>query len=133
DNDAADLEPEPGLARVGAVVEQARATGLDVEFRLEGEPVPLPAPVDLAAFRVLQEGLTNVRKHADARRVVVQLCFARGVVVVEVIDDGSGSGTGGGTGHGLVGLRERVALLGGNFTAGPRADGFGLRATLPVA
>ncbi len=131
---AADVVPEPGLARAGALLEQARGAGLEVDLRVEGEPTPLPPPLDLAAYRVLQEGLTNVRKHAGARRVDVVLRYGRDAVGVEVSDDGDGSGAGGGTGRGLAGIRERVALLGGEFVAGPRpANGFALRVTLPLA
>ena len=131
--DPAELAPEPGLARAAALLDQARAAGLEVELRIEGEPAPLPPSLDLAAYRVLQEGLTNVRKHAAARRVEVVLRYERDAVAVEVSDDGDGSGAGGGTGRGLAGIRERVALLGGEFVAGPRAEGFALRVTLPLA
>jgi signal transduction histidine kinase len=129
----AQLAPEPGLARLGSLVEQARASHLEVDLRIEGEPVPLPPSLDLAAYRVLQEGLTNVRKHAAARRVEVVVRYGRDSVGVEVSDDGDGAGPGGGTGRGLAGIRERVALLGGEFVAGPRAQGFALRVTLPLA
>jgi signal transduction histidine kinase len=129
----AQLAPEPGLARLGNLVEQARASHLEVDLRIEGEPVPLPPSLDLAAYRVLQEGLTNVRKHAAARRVEVVVRYGRDSVGVEVSDDGDGAGPGGGTGRGLAGIRERVALLGGEFVAGPRAQGFALRVTLPLA
>ena len=132
-DEQAELGPEPGLARLGALVQQMRDTGLDVDLRIEGEPVPLPPPVDLAAYRVLQEGLTNVRKHAAARRVEVVLRYGADAVGVEVNDDGTGDGRVGGSGRGLAGLRERVALLGGEFVAGPRARGFALRVTLPLA
>jgi signal transduction histidine kinase len=132
-DDRAELAPEPGLARAGVLLEQARADGLEVELRIEGEPIPLPPPLDLAAYRVLQEGLTNVRKHAAARHVDVVLRYGRDAIGVEVTDDGEGSGRGGGTGRGLAGIRERVALLGGEFVAGPRARGFALRVTLPLA
>jgi signal transduction histidine kinase len=128
----ADLAPEPGLARVGVLVEQARAGGLHVDLRVEGDPVPLPPPLDLAAYRVLQEGLTNVRKHAAAGRVEILLRYGRDAVGVEITDDGDGSPGGGGTGSGLAGLRERVALLGGEFVAGPRSRGFALRVSLPL-
>lgn len=128
-----ELAPEPGLARAGALVEQTRATGLEVELRIEGEPAPLPPALDLAAYRVLQEGLTNVRKHSDARRVEVVLRYGSDAVGVEVRDDGDGSRAGDGSGHGLAGIRERVALLGGEFVAGPRTRGFALRVTLPLA
>lgn len=128
----AELAPEPGLARLGSLLEQTRSAGLDVELRIEGEPSPLPPSLDLAAYRVLQEGLTNVRKHAGARRVEVVLRYGRDAVGVEVSDDGGGDGAGGGAGRGLAGLRERVALLGGEFIAGPRSQGFALRVTLPL-
>ncbi len=128
------VAPEPGLARAGALVEQARAAGLEVELRIEGEPMPLPPPLDLAAYRVLQEGLTNVRRHAAADRVEVVLRYGPDAIAVEVTDDGDGSGGPGGTaGRGLAGIRERVALLGGEFVAGPRTRGFALRVTLPLA
>lgn len=130
--DPAALTPEPGLARIGGLVEQMRASGLDVDLRIEGEPAPLPPSLDLAAYRVLQEGLTNVRKHAAARRVDVVVRYEPHAVAVEVSDDGDGSGPGGGTGRGLAGLRERVALLGGEFVAGPRPRGFALRVRLPL-
>jgi signal transduction histidine kinase len=128
----AQLAPEPGLARLGSLLEQTRAAGLDVDLRIEGEPAPLPPSLDLAAYRVLQEGLTNVRKHAAARRVEIVLRYGRDAVAVEVADDGDGAGGGGGSGRGLTGIRERVALLGGEFVAGPRAQGFALRVTLPL-
>ncbi len=127
------LAPEPGLARLGGLLEQTRATGLEVSLRVEGEPVPLPPSLDLAAYRVLQEGLTNVRKHAAARRVDVVVRYGCDTVGVEVSDDGDGAGVGGGSGRGLAGIRERVALLGGEFVAGPRTQGFALRVTLPLA
>ena len=130
--DAAELAPEPGLARLRSLVEQTRATGLDVDVRIEGAPVPLPPSLDLAAYRVLQEGLTNVRKHAAARRVEVVVRYGRDSVGVEVTDDGAGGGAGGGAGRGLAGIRERVALLGGEFVAAPRSDGFALSVTLPL-
>lgn len=132
-DEAAAYAPEPGLARVGALVEQTRAAGLDVEMRIEGEPAPLPPALDVAAYRVVQEGLTNVRKHAAARRVEVVIRYGRQTIDVEVRDDGDGSGVGAGSGRGLAGVRERVALLGGEFVAGPRADGFALCVTLPLA
>jgi signal transduction histidine kinase len=132
DDDRAGLAPEPGLARATKLVEDTRTAGLDVELRVEGEPMPLPPALDLAAYRVLQEGLTNVRKHAAAKRVEVIVRYSSDAVDVEVSDDGDGSGTEGGSGRGLAGLRERVALLGGSFVAGPRAHGFALRVSLPL-
>ena len=127
------LAPEPGLARVGTLIEQARAGGVHVILRIEGEPAPLPPLVDLAAYRVVQEGLTNVRKHSAARCVEVVIHYTTEAVAVDVTDDGDGTGDGAGSGHGLAGIRERVALLGGDFVAGPRTQGFALRVTLPLA
>lgn len=133
-DEARDRSPDPGLERIGALVEQARAAGLDVDVQVEGEPMPLPPSLDLAAFRVVQEGLTNVRKHAAAKRVEITVRYERDAVSVEVSDDGDGSGTGGGGGgRGLTGLRERVGLLGGDFVAGPRRQGFALCARLPLS
>lgn len=132
-DEPADLAPEPGLARAAALIEQAQEAGLDVDLRVEGEPVPLPPALDLAAYRVVQEGLTNARKHAAASRVAIVLHYRADHIAVEVSDDGDGSGPGGGSGRGLAGIRERVALLGGEFVAGPRARGFALRVTLPLA
>lgn len=132
-DEPAALVPEPGLARARALIEQARAAGLRVDLRVDGEPTPLPPALDLVAYRVLQEGLTNARKHAAASRVEVVLRYRRDEIAVEVSDDGDGSGLGGGNGFGLAGIRERVALLGGEFVAGPRPRGFALRVTLPLA
>ena len=131
-DERAELAPEPGLARLGALLEQTRAAGLAVELRVEGEPAPLPPPLDLTAYRILQEGLTNVRKHAAAHRVEVVIRYGRDAIGVEVSDDGDGAGASAGSGRGLAGIRERVALLGGEFVAGPRARGFALRVTLPL-
>lgn len=130
--DDVDRAPEPGLARLPALLDQARAGGLEVDLRVEGEPLPLPPPLDVAAYRVVQEGLTNVRKHAEARRADILLRFAPDMLAVEVRDDGAGTGDGGGGGRGLAGIRERVALLGGEFAAAPNGRGFALTVTLPL-
>jgi signal transduction histidine kinase len=129
----ADLTPGPGLARAPELVEHTRISGLDIGFRVEGEPAPLPPALDLAAYRVLQEGLTNVRKHAGAAHVDVLLRYDPGAVTVAIEDDGDGSGTGGGSGRGLAGIRERVELFGGEFAAGPGERGFALCVRLPRA
>jgi signal transduction histidine kinase len=122
----------PGLAQLGRLVEAARAGGLSVELSVEGEPRGLPAPLDVAAYRVVQEALTNVRKHSGARRVEVIVRYYDEAVQVEVVDDGDGSGPGGGSGKGLAGVQERVAVLGGHVLAGPDDRGFALRAVLPL-
>jgi signal transduction histidine kinase len=125
--------PEHGLARIDELIEQTRAARIHVDLRTEGEPRPLPATLDATAYRVLQEGLTNVRKHAGATHVEIVIRYRVDSVAVVVADDGVGHENGGGTGRGLAGVRERVALLGGEFAAGPRANGFALDVTLPTA
>jgi signal transduction histidine kinase len=130
------LAPQPSLSRVGALVATARETGLPVDLEIEGEPVPLPAGVDLTAYRLVQEGLTNSIKHAAASRAEVRVRYDGDYLEVEVSDDGHGGGgaASNGGGHGLVGMRERVSIYGGELEAGPRAEGgFRLRARLPVA
>jgi signal transduction histidine kinase len=128
------LAPQPSLEHVERLVEQAREAGLTVELRVEGDPLPLPAGVDLTAYRLVQEGLTNALKHARAQRAQVLVRYSDGDIEVTVSDDGRGTGSGEGGGHGLVGMRERVAVYGGELEAGPRAEGgYRLRARLPVA
>jgi signal transduction histidine kinase len=134
--DAPALAPQPSLSRVEALVDHARETGLPVDLDIEGEPVPLPAGVDLTAYRLVQEGLTNAIKHAAARHADVRVRYDGDHVEIEVSDDGRGGSVDAarnGGGHGLVGIRERVSIFGGELEAGPRAEGgFRLRARLPV-
>ena len=128
------LAPQPSLEQIERLVENTREAGLPVELRIEGDPVQLPAGVDLTAYRLVQEGLTNALKHARAGHAEVILRYGDGQVVVTVSDDGHGEGGGDGGGHGLLGLRERVSVYGGELEAGPQADGgYRLRATLPVS
>jgi signal transduction histidine kinase len=127
------LAPQPSLQHLDRLVAQAGESGLPVELRIEGEPTPLPPGVDLTAYRLVQEGLTNAIKHARASRADVVVRYGDGGVEVTVTDDGSGGGDGGGGGHGLVGMRERVTVYGGELEAGPRPEGgYSLRARLPV-
>ena len=127
------LAPQPSLEHVERLVEQAREAGLSVELRVEGDPQPLPAGVDLTAYRLVQEGLTNALKHAQAERAQVVVRYGDGDLEVTVSDDGRGAGSSDGGGHGLVGMRERVAVYGGELEAGPREEGgYRLRAKLPV-
>jgi signal transduction histidine kinase len=127
--------PQPGLARVAALVGEMRGAGLPVELRVEGEPGPVPPGVDVSAYRVVQEALTNALRHAAAASVSVVVRYGRDDVEIEVSDDGHGpledpASVGG---HGLIGIRERVALFHGDFEAGPRAGGgFAVRARLPI-
>jgi signal transduction histidine kinase len=128
------LAPQPSLEQLERLVEHARGAGLPVELRIEGEPVQLPAGVDLTAYRLVQEGLTNALKHARAQRAEVVVRYDDGHVELRVSDDGSGGGGGDSGGHGLVGMRERVSVYGGELEAGPRPEGgYELRARLPIA
>jgi signal transduction histidine kinase len=126
------LRPQPGLADLEELVAQARDAGLPVELVIEGAPAPLPAGVDLAAYRIVQEGLTNTRKHAGPARACVAVRYAPEALELEISDDGRAGANGDG-GHGLVGMRERVALYGGRLDAGPRPEGgFSIHARLPL-
>jgi signal transduction histidine kinase len=127
------LAPQPSLEHLDRLVSQARESGLPVELTVEGDPAQLPPGVDLTAYRLVQEGLTNAIKHARASKAVVVVRYGENEVEVSVMDDGPGGGDGEGGGHGLVGMRERVAVYGGELEAGPRAEGgYALRARLPV-
>jgi signal transduction histidine kinase len=131
--DSAALAPQPGLARLDVLVEQARKAGLPVELRLEGERHVLPPGVDLTAFRIVQEALTNALKHARPARAQVTIRYGRDALDLEITNDGRRARTGEATGHGLVGMRERVALYSGKLEAGPRKrGGYAVRAQLPV-
>ncbi len=130
--DNAALSPQPGLAELGRLVDGARSPGVSIELGTEGTAYPLPPGIDLAAYRILQEGLTNALRHSGATRVGLWVRYGPTEVEVRVEDDGSGRGSGPG-GHGLVGVRERVALYDGRVTAGPAPDGgYVLSATLPT-
>ncbi|GAA3139482.1 histidine kinase [Planomonospora alba] len=117
--------PQPDLDRLDELVEQVRDTGLDVRLRITGERRPLPPGLGLSAYRVVQEALTNVRKHARAARADVVLAYGPGRLRVEIVDDGAGTGAGGEGpgGHGLIGMRERAAMHGGELSAGPLPGG----------
>ena len=121
------------MRQLDSLVEQARRASLPVEVVIDGSPKPLPPGVDLSVYRIVQEGLTNVRKHAGAARARVELRYGDGQLDVAVLDDGDGPANGTKPGHGLVGIRERVALLGGELRAGKRNEGgYELRAHLPL-
>jgi signal transduction histidine kinase len=133
EDDLAELAPRPGLGNVPELVADVEATGLAVDLRVEGEPVPLSPGLDLSAYRIVQEGLTNALKHAHARHAMVQIRYGLRELELEVRDDGRGATASDGLGHGLVGIGERVKLFGGDMLAGPlSAGGFALRAWLPL-
>ena len=128
------LAPQPGIGTLPQLLEQVRQSGLPVELTVEGTPVKLPAGVDLSAYRIVQEALTNTLKHAGPAHAWVAVRYAGEDVEIEVANDGSSENGGDGTGHGLVGMRERVALCGGELESGPRpGGGFKISARLPVA
>jgi signal transduction histidine kinase len=127
------LVPQPSLEHVRKLVEQTREAGLPTQLSVEGEASPLPAGIDLTAYRLVQEGLTNALKHANATQAEVLVRYEGDGVELVVRDNGTGEGNGGGSGHGLVGMRERVSVCGGQLEAGPSAlGGYELRAHLPV-
>jgi signal transduction histidine kinase len=131
----APLAPTPGLAELDALVAQAAGAGIEVKVAVEGEPRRLPSAVDLACYRVVQESLTNVVRHAGASQAEVTVTHHDDRVVVEVLDDGAApSGNGAvGSGQGIPGMRERARALGGSLEAGPRpGGGFRVQASLPV-
>jgi signal transduction histidine kinase len=127
------LVPQPGLADLNALLSQAHAAGLPVELTVEGEPAALPPGVELAAYRIVQEALTNARRHAGPAHAHVTVSYGRDALELEVADDGRGAFAGKGAGHGLVGMRERAGLYDGEVQAGPRpGGGFSVRARLPL-
>ncbi|WP_299932357.1 sensor histidine kinase [uncultured Nocardioides sp.] len=133
DGDPLDLAPQPGLGGIAALLDTVRAAGIDTDLHVHGEAVDLPPGLALSAYRITQEGLTNVIKHAHTHRAEVHLRYCTDGLELEVRDDGGGPTTTDSLGHGLVGIRERVALYGGSMTAGPtETGGFALRARLPL-
>jgi signal transduction histidine kinase len=133
DSTDASLTPQPGIADIHVLAASVRAAGVPVELEVDGDYGTLPPAVELSAYRIVQEALTNVLKHAKRAHAEVRVCRDGDVLTVEVLDDGAGTSAAGTGGHGLVGMRERVALFGGELHAGPRSEGgFAVHATLPV-
>lgn len=132
DDGASPMTPQPGLADVESLAERVRTAGLPVDVVVEGEPVGLPAALDVSAYRVIQEALTNALKHTTGARARVRIAFRGDGLELEVTDDGAPR-AGVGTGNGLAGSRERVALLAGSFEAGPLDPrGWRVAALLPL-
>lgn len=131
------LAPMPGLDRLGELLEQVRAVGLPVELSVAGEPRTLEPGLELSAYRIIQEALTNVLKHAPGSRARVAVRYGQSALEIEIVDQGPGDGRTSSmrefdeSGHGLIGMRERVAVFGGAFEAGPVGRGFRVAATLP--
>jgi signal transduction histidine kinase len=141
EDEGANRQPLPRLERLPALVDEARAAGLIVDLKVEGPPVGLPAGLELAAYRLIEEALTNVRKHAPTAHARVRLAYESDGLRIEVRDDGGPSGAMGnparnatGPGYGLIGMRERVNLYGGRLQAGPLpVGGFRVEAVLPLS
>jgi len=134
-SDAVDpLEPQPGLGDLPALVTQVRDAGLRVQLEVEGEHRPLPVGIELSAYRIVQEALTNALKHAGDADAAVRVRYGADSLELEIVDNGTGAATPVSSGgHGLVGMRERVALYGGTLDAGRRpSGGFAIRVLLPI-
>jgi signal transduction histidine kinase len=130
-----DLAPQPGIGQLEPLIQRVREAGLPVELRVEGEPVPLPVGLDLTAYRIVQEALTNALKYAGQARTDVTLSYRDAELKLEILDDGSGAVASerNRPGRGLAGMRERVATYGGRLEAGPRLErGYAVRAWLPL-
>jgi signal transduction histidine kinase len=132
DRASSTLRPQPGLLDLGQLVATMDDAGLPVAVTIEGEVQPLPQVVDLSAFRIVQEALTNTLKHAGPTHATVTVTYQDDGVEIEVRDFGPGDGAGHGTGNGLIGMRERVAMLGGELVAARTDDGFRVHALLPT-
>jgi signal transduction histidine kinase len=134
-DDADPVRPAPGLAQLDGLVTGASEAGLPTALRQAGRPRPLPAGLDLAAYRIIQESLTNAIRHAGPARATVDVRYSETDVQIEITDDGSGGPAGGrpGAGHGLIGMRERAVSVGGSLAAGPAPEGgYRVRAVLPL-
>ena len=133
DEAEAPLTPQPRLEALPVLIEASSAHGPSTRLEVVGSVRQLPAGLDLTVYRIVQEALTNVRRHAGATECVVRLTYGPDEIRLEVVDDGPGAAAGAGGGHGLLGMRERVGMYGGRLEAGPEAGrGFAVRAVLPV-
>ena len=133
ESDDLELTPQPGLGTLRPLLDAVRRAGLEVELQVEGAPLSLPRAIDLSAYRIVQEGLTNALKHADATHADVLVRYGPDELRIDVRDDGRGPAAADGHGHGLIGIQERVKLYGGRVFAGPaNGSGFLLSAQLPL-
>jgi signal transduction histidine kinase len=134
EGDEAELLPQPGLDGLDSLLEEVGRSGLPVQLHVDGDAFPLPRGIDLSAYRIVQEGLTNALKHARARDADVTVRYRTDELEIEIRDDGEGGSANDGLGHGLVGIRERVKIYGGEMTAGSEnGGGFVVRARLPLS
>jgi signal transduction histidine kinase len=127
------LVPQPGIADLGSLLEQTRQAGLPVEFTVQGEERSLPRGVEVSLYRIVQEALTNTRKHAGPACATLLLRYSSAEVTADIADDGAGSRNGYGGGNGVIGMRERVAVYGGSLEAGPQpGGGYLVHARIPL-
>jgi signal transduction histidine kinase len=136
DADPRALAPQPGLADIDGLLSRTRASGLAADLRVDGEPAAVSPALDLCAYRIVQEALTNVIKHATPARAAVRVRWGQDALELEISDDGRAPGTANGAsgGHGIAGMRERAGLHGGSIHAGANpGGGFTVRARLPLA
>jgi signal transduction histidine kinase len=127
-----DLAPQPGVATLPQLVEAVRRTGLDVDLEVDGERTSLPAGLELTAYRIIQEALTNVSRHSQANRAAVVMVFGPDALDIRVTDDGPSRARRGEPGHGILGMRERAALFGGRVRTFAEGHGFTVHAVLPL-
>ena len=134
DDQMTELAPQPGLAYLDRLITNVQSAGLPVTLHVEGERPAVPIGIDLSAYRIVQEALTNVLKHAGEAEAQITIRYGGTTLELEVVDNGSGAGaSGGGSGQGLIGMRERVALYGGVLETGARnGHGYTVRARLPL-
>ncbi len=130
--ETAALAPQPSLQQLDALIEQVRKAGVAVHVSIEGTQRPLAPGVELSAYRIVQESLTNVLRHSGADDAVVAINYGSDDLTVKVTDNGHNGRTPSGDGSGLTGMRERVAMLHGRFRAGSTSDGFNVTARLPL-
>jgi signal transduction histidine kinase len=133
DDEAAGLAPQPGIAEISALLERVREAGLPASLEVDGVPRSIPASLEVAVYRIVQEALTNALRYARRAATLVRLSWEREQLRVEILDDGPTAAAAEGTGRGLVGMRERATLVGGRLEAGPRVGGgYAVRAWLPL-
>jgi signal transduction histidine kinase len=134
DGEDLELTPQPGLDGLDSLLEEVGRAGLPVRLHLDGDRFPLPRAIDLSAYRIIQEGLTNALKHAHASHADVRVHYGSNELQIEIRDDGRGTSTSDGLGHGLVGMRERVKIYGGEMTTGTASGGgFVVNTRLPLS
>ena len=135
EGEEAELVPQPGLDGLDALLDEIGRAGLPVELHVEGQPFPLPRGIDLSAYRIVQESLTNAHRHGDGPRVHLRVDYRPDALIIDVVNNTTADVSANGRqGHGIIGMRERVIAAGGQLDIGPTRDGrFRVHVTLPVA